>query len=754
MGLPCDYYFKGRKLTYNQFKAELKNLPMSEIEEIFPSIKDEGISRLSWTTGEQQNDRYDLSKTVNRVTSRSGKDVKYVDIEAKSGSISLTVSSDGKVIESETEESFGQDSFVGNNLSDIIGKEVADKIMSSDKVDLSGDGLKVGGKGMKGFYGSPNVRKPILFEDANGNKIVFEKGDYRISVDNDNNAKKAVLWHKEIVNGKEYWAKRGVLNANISESRFSEEGDKDFQKYLKISEVEIEKEHRGNRLGQELYKALIDYAGSDVKALISYTPSRVNKREVPNIWKRLGARQMKDNADYQVIDLNKQTNLGILGNVAKSLFKQDVGTTILSIDKRSLKYGIFDANGKLLDETNNEETAKKMVSNIKGAVLYKEQNLSTQHSIDITPELKAQVSEGLPMFMVRQNETEATKSEIENAISSLDVAVSDYANDDSIDNYLGLNDAFETLAYTSIGDAQSMAKELGAKYPELKDDFDSILNEASKPKVESKKVSNESDAIRTLISEDVDGRLYPTIVDSLGKFANQITAETTGNVQEREVSGEYVRLTLQNMKDIATQKMLQLQEVLGEDWVEKSISFFEREPYSGNPAIIIGLSNIISTDIQNKIQSTTDIKELDSLVALQNRMDRVVNRNGRVASLALNYRRIFTSFAQGDSVTDAMAGNNLTEEAKKQIEVVKKALVEQPTDEQLNSVGNVVPPSSQKTKGAKSSRKTQTDSVLKAQIKNNAINSLTEVDANGKKSTKTWQDAVREANEESKKHKC
>jgi hypothetical protein len=200
--------------------------------------------------------------------------------------------------------------------------------------------------------------------------------------------------------------------------------------------------------------------------------------------------------------------------------------------------------------------------------------------------------------------------------------------------------------------------------------------------------------------------------------------------------------------------MLQLQEVLGEDWVEKSISFFEREPYSGNPAIIIGLSNIISTDIQNKIQSTTDIKELDSLVALQNRMDRVVNRNGRVASLALNYRRIFTSFAQGDSVTDAMAGNNLTEEAKKQIEVVKKALVEQPTDEQLNSVGNVVPPSSQKTKGAKSSRKTQTDSVLKAQIKNNAINSLTEVDANGKKSTKTWQDAVREANEESKKHKC
>jgi hypothetical protein len=452
--------------------------------------------------------------------------------------------------------------------------------------------------------------------------------------------------------------------------------------------------------------------------------------------------------------------LGIVGNVAKSLFKQEPKTVSIDANERGKSTKDFDDLKQSLQfEKQLADKGKTgIVSTVNKdgsyTIEWNENKPSTQHSIDITPELKAQVSEGLPMFMVRQNETEVTKSEIENAISSLDVAVSDYANDDSIDNYLGLNDAFETLAYTSIGDAQSMAKELGAKYPELKDDFDSILNEASKPKVESKKVSNESDAIRTLISEDVDGRLYPTIVDSLGKFANQITAETTGNVQEREVSGEYVRLTLQNMKDIATQKMLQLQEVLGEDWVEKSISFFEREPYSGNPAIIIGLSNIISTDIQNKIQSTTDIKELDSLVALQNRMDRVVNRNGRVASLALNYRRIFTSFAQGDSVTDAMAGNNLTEEAKKQIEVVKKALVEQPTDEQLNSVGNVVPPSSQKTKGAKSSRKTQTDSVLKAQIKNNAINSLTEVDANGKKSTKTWQDAVREANEESKKHKC
>jgi len=151
--------------------------------------------------------------------------------------------------------------------------------------------------------------KNVLFVDANGNNVVFTKGDYKITIDSETNAKHAVLWHREIVNEMGYWAKRGALNANVTEKMFSEEGDIDFKKYLKISEVEIEKAHRGNGLGLELYRALINYASSDIKALISYTPNRVNKIEVPSIWRRLGARQMKNNEDYQVIDLQlKQTN--------------------------------------------------------------------------------------------------------------------------------------------------------------------------------------------------------------------------------------------------------------------------------------------------------------------------------------------------------------------------------------------------------------------------------------------------------------
>ena len=560
----------------------------------------QGADKIAWTTGEQQNDRYDLSKQVDEIT--------YKKLD--NGDYRVVVYKDGEALQ--------RQDLKENQLEVNFGKDIAERIINdkgdTDKMtgikSLSGINLSVGGKGMKGFYGSPT-----------------------------------------------------------------------------------------------------------------------------------------------------EGSLGIIGNVAKSLFKQEPKITEIQVESKSTEAGTGRVIGGYLVRMkdglgvrfDNIKEATEWIS-LKGGVL--EKNTSTQNSIDITPELKAQVSEGLPMFMVRQNETQATKSEIENAINSLDTSVSEYESDDSIDNYLGLNDAFETLAYTSINDAQNMAKELSSKYPELKDDFNSILNEASKPKAESKKITNESDAIRTLISEDVDGRLYPTIVDSLGKFAQQVTAETTSNVQGREVNGDYVRLTLQNMKDIATQKMLQLQDVLGEDWVKKSIDFFEREPYSGNPAIIIGLSNIISTDLDNKIKEATDIKEIDSLTALQNRMDRVVNRNGRVASLALNYRRIFTSFAKGDSVTDAMSGNNLSEESKKQIEAVKKALAERPTDEELNSVGEVVTPSEPIAKSNKSSRKTTSDSTLKAQIKNNAINSLTQIDENGKKITKTWQDAVREAKEEAKNHKC
>ena len=104
----------------------------------------QGADKISWTTGEQQNEGYDLSKEIDKIYvqkgvegSREGK--YYVEAHAK-GSGETPISGWYKPEE----------------LENIVGKELAEKIVKVDnEKTFSGVDLKVGGKGMKGFYGSP-----------------------------------------------------------------------------------------------------------------------------------------------------------------------------------------------------------------------------------------------------------------------------------------------------------------------------------------------------------------------------------------------------------------------------------------------------------------------------------------------------------------------------------------------------------------------------------------------------------------------
>lgn len=96
-----------------------------------------GYDRIAWTTGEQQAERYDLSKVVEEVTAVKGK-----------AGISLTVTDKNgrNVIDSKLVQP--------NELDDIIGKELSDRIRQQKEsehtyTDLE---LKVGGEGMKAFY--------------------------------------------------------------------------------------------------------------------------------------------------------------------------------------------------------------------------------------------------------------------------------------------------------------------------------------------------------------------------------------------------------------------------------------------------------------------------------------------------------------------------------------------------------------------------------------------------------------------------
>jgi hypothetical protein len=103
----------------------------------------QGADKLAWTTGEQQNDRYDLSKSVKRVDFiKVGADrYKYEALDLNSKRIAF--------------DDNGTTSL--KDIESMFGKDIAEKVKADKKGDLrlEGDGLKVGGKGMKGFYGSP-----------------------------------------------------------------------------------------------------------------------------------------------------------------------------------------------------------------------------------------------------------------------------------------------------------------------------------------------------------------------------------------------------------------------------------------------------------------------------------------------------------------------------------------------------------------------------------------------------------------------
>ena len=74
----------------------------------------------------------------------------YIDLDDDSA-ITLKVDKEGKILES-TGAHIQSGEYNGKNLSDLVGKEVAVKVMQSEDGVLRGDDLRIGGEGMKGFY--------------------------------------------------------------------------------------------------------------------------------------------------------------------------------------------------------------------------------------------------------------------------------------------------------------------------------------------------------------------------------------------------------------------------------------------------------------------------------------------------------------------------------------------------------------------------------------------------------------------------
>lgn len=135
----------GKGVPDAPFKKNWQELAMKRAMQM---AAEGGYDRVAFTTGKQQAERYNLSKQVDQINwmpYESNGSTKVVRIQPNNGNtIELRLSPEGAVMNG------GQ--FEGKTIDEVIGKDIAKKIMDENTGDLSGVNLDIGGEGMKGFY--------------------------------------------------------------------------------------------------------------------------------------------------------------------------------------------------------------------------------------------------------------------------------------------------------------------------------------------------------------------------------------------------------------------------------------------------------------------------------------------------------------------------------------------------------------------------------------------------------------------------
>lgn len=119
------------------------------------------FDKIAFVNGQQSADRYDLSRKVNSIMVTRGDVVRYVRIAPAGGPAFNILVNDKGIVTGES----GARQFDGKPLDEVLGKEIAEKIMATEtEAEFSGLDLQVGGEGMKAFYDKivPQVANDVL----------------------------------------------------------------------------------------------------------------------------------------------------------------------------------------------------------------------------------------------------------------------------------------------------------------------------------------------------------------------------------------------------------------------------------------------------------------------------------------------------------------------------------------------------------------------------------------------------------------
>jgi hypothetical protein len=146
------------------------------LKRVIKEAVDNDIDTVAFIKGEQAADKYDLSKqideinVVGRTDVLTGEQTKSVALDTTRGqSLRFGINKEGIV---DNVDDSSMSNFIGKGLDEVIGKDLAKKIMDGGSQTISGEGLKVGGEGMKGFYDNilPKTAEKLL-KKLGGGKV-------------------------------------------------------------------------------------------------------------------------------------------------------------------------------------------------------------------------------------------------------------------------------------------------------------------------------------------------------------------------------------------------------------------------------------------------------------------------------------------------------------------------------------------------------------------------------------------------------
>lgn len=153
------------------------NIYQLGVKRILAYAKGNGFDGVSWTSGDMQADRYDLSKQVDEIDwSRENK------LDGSPGKYTVSAAKDGAFIDGTERKGITIE-----QVENLFGKNIADQILEAEGkyIDygvIKGDGLRVGGEGLKRLYDAdlPNLFKAYGKEGVEETTIASDKGSKKI----------------------------------------------------------------------------------------------------------------------------------------------------------------------------------------------------------------------------------------------------------------------------------------------------------------------------------------------------------------------------------------------------------------------------------------------------------------------------------------------------------------------------------------------------------------------------------------------